>query len=85
MNPAYHPRIFQRSLEGWIADHDHLVTIAHPYELTGAASHSLLAFDVQAFEDNVMKVEAVCAMTGGCEFITVRDMADRHLRDAASA
>jgi hypothetical protein len=77
LNPAYHPPVFRSGLERWVTDHDHLVTITHPYELVNGRSHELLAFDASALEENVMSIESIAARSGGCEFITLQEMAAR--------
>lgn len=75
LNPAYHPGMFRPGLEEWIADHDHLVTITHPYEVVTGPSHALLAFDVGAFEENVASTESLARSKGACEFLTLRELA----------
>jgi hypothetical protein len=85
LNPAYHPRMFRQGLEGWIRRHEQLVTITHPYELLAGPSHGLLAFDAGAFEVNVMTIEALAASRGGCEFVTLREMAAREPMEATGA
>jgi hypothetical protein len=85
LNPAYHPRMFRPGLERWTAEHDHLVTITHPYELVEGPSHGLLAFDPRAFEENVMSIESLAASKGGCEFLTLTEMAAREPLEATSA
>lgn len=85
LNPAYHPRMFRQGLQGWIGGHDHLVTITHPYELLNGPSHGLLAFDAAAFEENVTTIEALAAPRGGCEFVTLNEMAARAPMEATGA
>lgn len=77
LNPAYHPHMFRPALERWASDHDHLVTITHPYELVHGPTHGLLAFDTGALEENVMSIESVARSRGGCEFVTLPAMAAR--------
>jgi hypothetical protein len=69
--------MFQPALEQWMSAHDHLVTITHPYELVRAPSHGLLAFDSGALEENVMNIESRARSRGGCEFVTLPEMAAR--------
>lgn len=69
--------MFRPALEQWASDHDHLVTITHPYELVQGPSHGLLAFDTGALEENVMSIESVGRSRGGCEFVTLPAMAAR--------
>jgi hypothetical protein len=85
LNPAYHPSMFRQGLERWVADHDHLVTITHPYELVSGPSHGLLAFDAGAFEENVMSIESLARSRGGCEFLTLHEMAAREPLEVKSA
>jgi len=85
LNPAYHPSMFRQGFERWVADHDHLVTITHPYELVRGPSHGLLAFDAGAFEENVMSIESLARSRGGCEFLTLHEMAAREPLEAKSA
>jgi hypothetical protein len=85
LNPAYHPRMFRQGLKGWMGGHEHLVTITHPYELLAGPSHDLLAFAAGAFEINVMTIEALAASRGGCEFVTLQEMAAREPMEATGA
>ena len=86
LDPAYHPPIFRRAVESWLSQHEHLVTITHPYELVPASSrHALLAFDAAAFEENVTAVEHVARSHGGCEFVTLAELARRSSVEVASA
>jgi hypothetical protein len=85
LNPAYHPDMFTPALERWSAEHDHLVTITHPYELVNGPSHGLLAFDAGALEENVLSIESLAGSRGGCEFLTLTEMAARQPLEAASA
>lgn len=82
MNPAYRPEIFRKSLQAWLGRHRQLVTITHPYEVCTGPSHGLLAFDVAAFEANVMTIEK---LTGGCEFRTLDDVPQQQPLEIASA
>ena len=77
LNLAYHPRMFKPALEQWAREHDHLVTITHPYELVQGPLHRLLAFETAALEENVMSIESTARSRGGCEFVTLAEMAAR--------
>ena len=77
LNLAYHPRMFQPALVQWVSEHDHLVTITHPYELVQGPSHGLLAFESGTLEENVMSIESLARSRGGCEFVTLPEMAAR--------
>jgi hypothetical protein len=78
LNPAYHPVLLRKPLEKWLTQHSHLVTVTHPYELHGGQSHGLLAFDVKAFEQNMMMIEEVGR---GCDsticFLTISEFANQ--------
>jgi hypothetical protein len=58
-NLAFHPAIFRPALDVWMAEHSHLVTVTHPYELLpGATPHGLLSFNAAAAEENLCAIEA---------------------------
>ena len=85
LNPAYHPAIFGPSVEAWLSRQHHLVTITHPYEVLRGPDHKLLSFQVGAFEENVLTVERMARGMGGCEFVSLGEIADRRLLEVASA
>jgi hypothetical protein len=85
LNPAYHPGMFRQGLDAWMSGHESLVTITHPYELLAGQSHGLLAFAARAFEENVTAIETLASPRGGCEFVTLREMASRLPVEAAGA
>jgi hypothetical protein len=85
LNPAYHPSIFQPSFEAWSPGREHMVTITHPYELLPGPRHGLLAFDARSFEENVLSVDRLADDAGGCEFVTLGEIASRRQLEVASA
>lgn len=57
-NLAYYPQFLSSSLQNWINSHNYLVTITHPYELIPDNDiHSLLSFDINVFEKNLLHIE----------------------------
>jgi hypothetical protein len=78
LNLAYHPRLFREPLKHWLEEHSHLVTITHPYELAHRDEpHGLLAFDLEAFELNLLAIREVAAEQGKTvSFMTINKFAD---------
>lgn len=59
-NLAYHPELLLGPLQGWMRQHDHLITVTHPYELAPHCKpHGLLAFGPEALERNLLQLEEV--------------------------
>jgi hypothetical protein len=78
VNLAFHPRTLRQPLESWLSEHDHLVTITHPYELLGGARHGLIAFDVAALEENLLAIIRICEARGRpARFLTLSEFAGR--------
>lgn len=77
LNLAYHPDIFLSSLENWMRDHKHLVTITHPYELMPCdVDHGLLSFAFNVLEENILAIEQLSNVSGvAVEFLTLSEMA----------
>ena len=74
-NLSYKPEVLKVPLENWINNHNHLVTVAHPYELmTWNTKHPLYAYNINAFESNVLQIEdQVAAIGKHIKFITTSD------------
>ena len=77
INLAYYPGLLRDALSHWLARHDHLVTITHPYELMPRGEpHALLAFDLGAWERNLRALEDVAAEQGmELSFLTLSEFA----------
>ena len=77
INPAYHSRLFGKSVKQWIASHKPLITVTHPYELEGGRRHGLLSFDVNVFINNVLGIGKVMESQGcNADFTTISKFAD---------
>ena len=57
INPAFHQAAVGTALDTWFSRFNHLVTVTHPYETVGGASHALIAHDPVTFERNVEAIE----------------------------
>ena len=77
--------MFRPGLESWASGHEQLVTITHPYELVKGPTHGLFAFDADALEENVKSIESIAAGAGGCEFVTLTQMAARQVAEVPGA
>lgn len=78
LNLSYHPPLFREPLRRWLAEHSHLVTITHPYELVQRKEpHGLLAFDMGAFELNLKAIEEAAREQGKrVSFMTISKFAE---------
>ena len=77
INLAYHPDLLRGPLQRWISEYSHLVAITHPYELvSGNPPHGLLAFEWQAFEQNLIFIqETASRLMEPVSFLTVSKFA----------
>jgi hypothetical protein len=77
INLAYYPAILRAPLAHWIAQHTHLVTITHPYELAPRKEgHGLLAFDPVALEQNLTAIRTIAEeQAKTISWLTVSDFA----------
>lgn len=75
LNPAFHSGLWSPALEGWLDEHDHVVTVTHPYELLPGRSHGLIAYDPRAFEINVCDIERRAQRAGTVRFMTLSEFA----------
>ncbi len=80
INLAYSPDLLRKPLEDWLKQHNHLITITHPYELLPRDKvHGLLAFDMNAFEQNLNTVRELAQMqVGSISFLTISEFANLH-------
>jgi hypothetical protein len=65
-NPAFRTAALQEPLAAWLAEHDHLVTVTHPYELfpRQGGGHELLSFGLEALDASLDLVRAIAAARG---------------------
>jgi hypothetical protein len=77
MNLAYHPDLLREPLKNWFRMHSHLITVTHPYELSPRGrTHGLLAFDLNAFEQNLQMIQDIAAKKGKrVSFLTLSEFA----------
>ena len=65
LNPAYRPEALAPVLRGWFDTHDDAVLVTHPHELYDrVTTHGLMASSAEAFEENVMALEAGAHASG---------------------
>lgn len=82
LNLAYHPPLLKEPLARWMAQHSHLITVTHPYELLPREEpHGLLAFQLGAFEENLLSIGELADRGGTTvSFLTVSEFAEWYRR-----
>jgi len=77
LNPAFHAPLLQPALRRWTARHRHVVMVTHPYEVRpAAASHDLIAFDLDVFDRNVRYLRELADAAGArLTFTTLSSLA----------
>jgi hypothetical protein len=83
VNPAYHSSLLWKSLGSSLAQHSHLVTVTHPYELSPRGSkQDLLAFSVEIFEQNILFIKQRAEAKGlSTSFKTISELASAYKRE----
>jgi len=80
INLAFHPEHLRDPLHDWIAHHDHLVTITHPYELMPRdRTHGLLSFRPEALCENLDLLLKIAAIHNrDVQFLTISEYAQQY-------
>jgi hypothetical protein len=82
INLAYRPELLLGPLELWLTQYSHLITVTHPYELIPhQPSHGLLAFEVEAFEQNLVTIQEFAMQRSvSIAFLTISEFARQYVK-----